>query len=119
MPLVSTLPKKGESAKVYDVPEAELAKYQAVEAKQTSYDEGKDRLGEGEEIAGSIDIDKSDVQAVQQHLHLLDSPRTSLVLPLPVLLAELSVEKAYCECALDDEFVRAFAIIDRTGFSHR
>ena len=63
MPLVTTLPKKGESAKAYDIPESDLAKYQAVEAKQTSYDEGKDRVGEGEEIAGGIELDKADVQA--------------------------------------------------------
>ena len=63
MSLVSTMPKKGEQAKVYDVPDAELAKYEAVEAKQTSYDEGKDRLAEGEEIAGGVEFDKGDVQA--------------------------------------------------------
>jgi hypothetical protein len=63
MPLVTTLPKKGESAKVYDVPDAELSKYEALEAKQTSYDEGKDRLAEGEEIAGGVELDKADVQA--------------------------------------------------------
>ena len=61
MPLVTTLPKKGESAKAYDIPDSELAKYEAVEAKQTSYDEGKDRVGEGEEIAGGMEI--GDVQA--------------------------------------------------------
>jgi hypothetical protein len=63
MPLVTTLPKKGGSAKAYDIPESELAKYEAVEAKQTSYDEGKGRVGEGEEIAGGIEIDQADVQA--------------------------------------------------------
>jgi len=63
MPLVTTLPRKGESAKAYDIPESELVKYQPVEANQTSYDEGKDRLSAAEEIAGGIDIDKPDVQA--------------------------------------------------------
>ena len=62
MSLVTTVPKKGEDAKVYDVPEAELAKYEAVEASQTSYEEGKDRLAEGEELAG-VEFDKDDVQA--------------------------------------------------------
>lgn len=63
MSLVTTIPKKGEQSKVYDVPEADLAKYEALEAKQTTYDEGKDQLAEGEEMAGSVEIDTSDVQA--------------------------------------------------------
>jgi hypothetical protein len=62
MPLVTTVPKKGEEARVFDVPDAELAKYEAVEASQTSYEEGKDRLAEGEELAG-VEFDKGDVQA--------------------------------------------------------
>ena len=44
MSLVTTMPKKGEGSKVYDVPDAELAKYEALEANQTSYDEGKERV---------------------------------------------------------------------------
>jgi len=44
MSLVTTMPKKGEGSKVYDVPDAELAKYEPLEAKQTSYEEGKDRI---------------------------------------------------------------------------
>ena len=63
MSLVSSLPKKGEQSKVYDVPDAELAKYEALEANQTTYEEGKDRVAEGEEIAGSVEFDKGDVQA--------------------------------------------------------
>lgn len=63
MPLVTTLPKKGEPAKTYNIPESELAKYEAVAAKQTSYDEGKDRVSEAEQIAGGLDVDTSDVQA--------------------------------------------------------
>ena len=62
MALVTTVPKKGEDAKVYDVPDAELAKYEAAEANQTSYEEGKDRLAEGQELAG-LEFDKGDVQA--------------------------------------------------------
>jgi len=62
MALVTTIAKKGEQSKVYDVPEAELAKYEAAEANQTSYEEGKDKLAEGEELAG-LEFDKGDVQA--------------------------------------------------------
>lgn len=62
MALVTTIAKKGEQSKVFDVPDAELAKYEAAEAKQTSYEEGKDRLAEGEELAG-LELDKGDVQA--------------------------------------------------------
>jgi len=63
MALVSTMPEKGQQAKVYDIPDSDLAKYKAVEANQTSYDEGKDRLAEGKEMAGGIDLDKQEVQA--------------------------------------------------------
>jgi hypothetical protein len=63
MSLVSTLPKKGDQAKVYDVPDAELARYEALEANQTTFAEGKDRLGEAEEIAGGVEFNKDDVEA--------------------------------------------------------
>ena len=63
MSLVTTMPKKGEQSRVYDIPDAELARYESLEAKQTTYDEGKDRLPEGEEIAGGVELDQKDVQA--------------------------------------------------------
>ena len=43
MPLVTTVPQKGESAKVYDIPEADLSNYESVEATQASYEEAKTR----------------------------------------------------------------------------
>jgi hypothetical protein len=61
--LVTTLPKLGTQAKVYDVPEADLSKYETVEATKTTYDEGKDLIAKGEEVAGGMQLDKMDVQA--------------------------------------------------------
>ena len=63
MPLVTTVPTKGESAKVYDIPEGDLSKYEAVEATQSSYEEAKDKISGGQELAGGLEIDKTDVQA--------------------------------------------------------
>ena len=63
MALVTTIAKKGEQSKVYDVPEADLTKYEALETQQTTYEEGKDRVAEGEERAGSVEFDTGDVQA--------------------------------------------------------
>ena len=63
MPLVTTVPKKGESARVFDVPDADLSKYEAVEATQSSYEEAKDKIAGGQELAGGLEIDKADVQA--------------------------------------------------------
>lgn len=63
MSLVTTVPQKGQEPKVFDIPDAELAKYEAVEASQTSLDEGKERIAEGEQLAGGLDLDKTDVQA--------------------------------------------------------
>ena len=57
------MPIKGEKAKVYDIPDADLAKYQALETNQTTYDEGKDRIAKGEKIVGGLDLDKTEVQA--------------------------------------------------------
>ena len=62
MALVTTVPIKGEEAKAYDIPEADLAKYEAVEAKQEPYDQAKDVSG-GTQLAGSMDVSKEDVQA--------------------------------------------------------
>jgi len=63
MALVSTMPAKGQQAKVYDIPDAELAKFQTVDATQASYEEGKEKVSGGKELAGSLDLDKADVQA--------------------------------------------------------
>lgn len=63
MALVSTMPAKGQDAKVYDIPDSELAKFQAVEGQQTPYDDAKDKIADGAELAGGIDLDKADVQA--------------------------------------------------------
>ena len=63
MALVSTMPAKGQEAKVYDIPDAELSKFKTVEGKQAPYDEAKDKVSEGTELAGGIDLDKADVQA--------------------------------------------------------
>jgi len=63
MAIVTTMPKKGEAGKVYDVPDAELQKFQEVEATKSTYDEGKSQIQGGEELAGAVDLDKMDVQA--------------------------------------------------------
>ena len=63
MSLVTTLPDKGNQAKVYDIPAEELAKYESLEVNKTTYDEGKDRLADGKEIGGGLQLDKLDVQA--------------------------------------------------------
>ena len=64
--LVTTLPKKGSEAKVFNIPEADLSKYETVEATMTTYDEGKDRVAEGEQIEGGLQLDKIDVQAYSE-----------------------------------------------------
>ncbi|MBD0372958.1 MAG: hypothetical protein ICV60_19095, partial [Pyrinomonadaceae bacterium] len=38
MAVISTLPKKGEASKAYEIPDEELSKYQEVEAQQTQYE---------------------------------------------------------------------------------
>ena len=63
MSLVSTMPQKGQEAKVYDIPDSDLAKYQSVDGTKATYDEAKDKIASGKEIAGGIDLDKTDVQA--------------------------------------------------------
>ncbi len=63
MALVSTMPEKGQQAKVYDVPDADLAKFPAVESKKDTYEEGKEKVASGKELAGGIELDKADVQA--------------------------------------------------------
>jgi hypothetical protein len=63
MSLVTTLPVKGEQPKVYEIPDADLGKYQVVEGKKDTYAEGKDKLASGKELAGGIDLEKADVQA--------------------------------------------------------
>ena len=63
MSLVTTLPQKGQEAKIYEIPDSELAKFEAAEANQTSYDEGKEKLSSGEQLAGGLDLDDKDVQA--------------------------------------------------------
>jgi hypothetical protein len=63
MALVTTVPTGGEEPKVYDIPEGELSKYEAVEAKQEPYDAAKDKVSEGTKLAGGVDLDKEDVQA--------------------------------------------------------
>jgi hypothetical protein len=40
-----------------------LSKYETVEATKTTYDEGKDLIAKGEEVAGGMQLDKMDVQA--------------------------------------------------------
>jgi hypothetical protein len=39
MALVSTMPEKGQQAKVYDIPEDQLAKFDVVEGTKATYDE--------------------------------------------------------------------------------
>ena len=65
MAIVSTMPKKGETAKAYDIPDAELSKYTEVQATKGTYDETQDKIQGAEEIGGSgaVDLDKMDVQA--------------------------------------------------------
>jgi hypothetical protein len=63
MSLVTTLPLKGEAAKVYDIPDSDLAKYQALETNQTPYEEGQDKIAKSQQMAGGLDLDKADVQA--------------------------------------------------------
>lgn len=63
MALVSTMPQKGQQAKVYDIPDSDLAKYQAVESTKATYDEAKDKISSGTQIAGGVDLEKADVQA--------------------------------------------------------
>ncbi|MBD0370608.1 MAG: hypothetical protein ICV60_07230, partial [Pyrinomonadaceae bacterium] len=38
MAIVTTVPKKGEASKAYEIPDEELSKYQEVEAQQTQYE---------------------------------------------------------------------------------
>jgi hypothetical protein len=63
MALVTTVPFEGGEAKVYDIPDGDLAKYEAVEAKNEPYDQAKDTVSGGTQMAGGIDLDKEDVQA--------------------------------------------------------
>lgn len=63
MALVSTMPEKGGQAKVYDIPEADLAKYEAVEGTKATYDEAKDKVAEGKALSAGVDLDKMEVQA--------------------------------------------------------
>lgn len=63
MALVSTMPAKGQTAKVYDIPDAELAKFKTLEATKSTYEEGKEKIASGKEMAGGVDLDKTDVQA--------------------------------------------------------
>ena len=63
MALVTTVSTAGEAAKVFDIPDAELAKYEAVEAYQQPYEEAKDKVSGGTEMPGGIEISKADVQA--------------------------------------------------------
>ena len=63
MALVSTMPEKGQQAKVYDIPDAELAKFDAVEGVKETYDEAKDKVASGKELGSGVDLDKADVQA--------------------------------------------------------
>jgi hypothetical protein len=57
------MPEKGGQAKVYDIPDADLSKYEAVEGTKASYDEAKDKVAEGKALAAGVDLDKADVQA--------------------------------------------------------
>jgi len=82
MSLVTTMPKKGEGSKVYDVPDAELAKYEPLEAKQTSYEEGKDRIAEGEERA-RLWASADDVNQGQYAIYQSRTKR-----PIPVVVLE-------------------------------
>ncbi len=66
MALVSTMPAKGQTAKVYDIPDAELAKFKTLEATKSTYEEGKDKIASGKEIAGGVDLDKTDVKSIPQ-----------------------------------------------------
>ena len=63
MALVTTVPTGGEEPKVYDIPEGDLSKYEAVEAKQEPYDQATDTVSGGTQLAGGVEIDKEDVQA--------------------------------------------------------
>ncbi len=63
MAIVTTMPSKGGTAKVYDVPDAELSKYTEVEATKATYDEGQSQIQGAEELGGALDLDKMDVQA--------------------------------------------------------
>ena len=38
------MPEKGGQAKVYDIPDADLAKYEAVEGTKATYDEAKEKI---------------------------------------------------------------------------
>lgn len=63
MALVTTVSIEGGEAKVYDIPDEALAKYEAVEAKQEPYDQAKDTVAGGTQMAGGVEIEKEDVQA--------------------------------------------------------
>ena len=66
MALVTTVPTGGEQAKVYDIPESELSKYEAIETKQEPYEQAKDTVSGGTQVAGGVDISKEDVQAYSE-----------------------------------------------------
>lgn len=65
MALVTTVPKMGEQSKAYHIPDEDLAKYEAVETKQTQYEEKVAEAEGAEELggAGALELDKVEVQA--------------------------------------------------------
>jgi hypothetical protein len=38
MAIVTTVPRKGETSKAYEIPDEELSRYQEVESQQTQYE---------------------------------------------------------------------------------
>jgi len=65
MAIVSTMPEKGQEAKVYDIPDADLASYTPVEGEKTQHGEKKEGAEDAQELggSGSIDLSKMEVQA--------------------------------------------------------
>jgi hypothetical protein len=75
-----------KQSRAYDVPEAELARYESLEAKLTPYDEGKDGLPEGEEIAGGVEFDQKDVHARSTRILRVKFTGETPVPPLPLMM---------------------------------
>jgi hypothetical protein len=73
MAIVTTVPKKGEASKAYEIPDDELSRYQEVEAQQTQYEgappEGADKSEENQ-LGGAGALDMEQLGDVQAYSHI-------------------------------------------------
>lgn len=73
MAIVTTVPKKGDTSKAYEIPDEELSKFQEVEAQQTQYEgappEGADKSEENQ-LGGAGALDMEQLGDVQAYSHI-------------------------------------------------